>query len=181
MDVYTYVTPLQLAFILFGVGYACYSLIYQRYLHPLRKFPGPFWATQTHLWKAYQLFTHRMPERLLALHEKYGPVVRYGPNDLSFQSPAAIAPIYKTGREMPKSDFYEGFTTFIPNLFGTRNEEVLTITQVRGDADQSSFMPCEDVKWLTASPPHRSYRWSTFITAILATWFTTSTTNRAKI
>jgi len=65
-----------------------------------------------------------MPEKLLKLHEQYGPVVRYGPNELSFWGVKAINPIYKSGRKVLKSDFYDGFTTFYPNLFGTKDEEV---------------------------------------------------------
>ncbi|RFU30913.1 hypothetical protein B7463_g5418, partial [Scytalidium lignicola] len=57
------------------------------------------------------------------LHKKYGPVVRIAPNELSFWGPNAVAPIYKSGRGMVKSRFYDGFTTFKPNLFGTTDEE----------------------------------------------------------
>jgi benzoate 4-monooxygenase len=65
-----------------------------------------------------------LPEKLEALHDQLGPVIRIGPNDISFQSAAAIGPIYKSGRRVVKSEFYDGFTTFHPNVFGTRDEEV---------------------------------------------------------
>jgi benzoate 4-monooxygenase len=100
------------------------SGVYNRRFHPLSKFPGPFWAAQTDVWRVYQLWTRRMPDTLVGVHAKYGPVVRIGPNDLSFQPVEAINPIYKSGRKMIKSNFYDGFTTFHPNLFGTRDEEV---------------------------------------------------------
>lgn len=100
------------------------TVVRNRWFHPLSRFPGPFLASQTDLWRVYQLWTRRMPATLIQLHEKYGPVVKYGPNDLSFQSVAAINPIYKSGRKVIKSDFYDGFTTFHPNLFGMRDEEV---------------------------------------------------------
>ncbi|KIW16058.1 hypothetical protein PV08_06109 [Exophiala spinifera] len=100
------------------------TVIYNRWFHPLSKFPGPFLASQTDLWRVYQLTTRHMPEKLLKLHEQYGPVVRYGPNELSFWGVKAINPIYKSGRKVLKSDFYDGFTTFYQNLFGTKDEEL---------------------------------------------------------
>lgn len=99
-------------------------IAYYRCIHPLSKYPGPFLASFTNLWKAYHLYKLHMPEDLQRLHEVYGDVVRVGPNDLSFNSPAAVAPIYKAGRSMPKTRFYDGFTTFNPNLFGTIHEKV---------------------------------------------------------
>ncbi len=104
------------------------SLIHGHYFHALRKFPGPFWAAHTNLWRIYHLWTRRMPDTLLQLHQKYGPVVQIGPNDLSFQNVEAINQIYKSGRKFVKSDFYDGFTTFHPNLFGNRDEEVIPST-----------------------------------------------------
>lgn len=39
------------------VAYVLYSIIHQvvyyRFFHPLRRFPGPFWASVTRLWIAY--------------------------------------------------------------------------------------------------------------------------------
>jgi hypothetical protein len=51
-------------------------------------------------------------------------VTRIGPNDLHFWNAEAITPIYKAGKAMGKTEFYDAFTTFNPNLFGTRNEAV---------------------------------------------------------
>lgn len=65
-----------------------------------------------------------MPDTITKMHEKYGEVVRLGPNDLSFNSPSAVATIYKAGRHLPKTAFYDGFTAFNPNLFGTQDDQV---------------------------------------------------------
>ena len=102
----------------------CVYVVYYRYFHPLAGYPGPTFASFTNLWKVYQLWTLRMPETLSQLHETYGEVVRVGPNDLSFSTAEAVASIYKAGRSLPKTRFYNGFTTFNPNLFGTQDEEV---------------------------------------------------------
>ena len=105
-------------------GLALVYITYQRWFHPLSKYPGPFLASLTDLWKAYQMTQRRLPYKYAELHEKYGPVIRVGPNSLSFSDPNAIAPIYQAGRRMKKSKFYDGFTAFIPNMFGTQNETV---------------------------------------------------------
>lgn len=102
----------------------CLYVIYYRCFHPLARYPGPFFASFTNLWKVYQLSTLRMPEKLRQMHEKYGDVVRVGPNDVSFNTRNAVSTIYKAGRSLPKTGFYDGFTTFNPNLFGTRDDEV---------------------------------------------------------
>lgn len=72
-----------------------------------------------------------MPDTLLKMHEKYGPVVRIAPNELSFQSVDILNEVYKGGRKFPKSDFYNGFTTFHPNTFGMLDEEVSTLQHCR--------------------------------------------------
>ncbi|KAG0652770.1 Cytochrome P450 [Hyphodiscus hymeniophilus] len=109
------------------VVYLVSNVVYLRYFHPLAKFPGPFLASVSSIWRVYHLWSLHMPEKLLALHEEYGPIVRFGPNDLNFYNTDAVQPIYKSGRSMIKSNFYDGFTTFKANLFGNRDEDVHAI------------------------------------------------------
>ncbi|KAK5991528.1 Cytochrome P450 monooxygenase [Cladobotryum mycophilum] len=99
-------------------------LVYRALSNPLRKIPGPFWARHTNLWKAYHMYSRSLPEALLKAHEKYGPVIRIGPNDVDFQSREAIEPIYKAGRTMPKTKFYDGFRAKISSLFSGRDESL---------------------------------------------------------
>ncbi|WKT51676.1 Cytochrome P450, E-class, group I [Fusarium oxysporum f. sp. vasinfectum] len=102
-------------------------LVYYRYFHSLAKYPGPPLASVTNLWKTYHLWNLHLPHTLVRLHEQYGDVVRVGPNDLSFRNPDAVNTIYKAGRQLKKTAFYDGFTTFNPNLFGTQDEEIHAI------------------------------------------------------
>lgn len=95
-----------------------------RFLHPLSKYPGPLLASLTNTFKAYYVYNMRLHEKLLELHMQYGPVVRVGPNHLHLWQAEAIAPIYKGGRSMGKTEFYDAFTAFNPNLFGGTNEDV---------------------------------------------------------
>ena len=101
----------------------CY-IVYARFLHPIAKYPGPFLASLTNFYKCFYIYDLSFHEKLVELHEQYGPVVRVGPNHLHFWNAEAIAPIYKSGKSVGKTEFYGAFTTYNPNLFGGRDEGV---------------------------------------------------------
>jgi benzoate 4-monooxygenase len=123
---------------------------YQRLLHPIARFPGPILASLTDLFKFYYFWSLQIDKKLFALHEKYGPIVRIGPNELSFYGADAVAPIYKSGRATTKSRFYDGFTTFKPNLFGNKDEDVrLLFYFLCSNSRDGRSTPCEDDKWPT--------------------------------
>ncbi|KAI2463323.1 putative cytochrome P450 [Annulohypoxylon bovei var. microspora] len=92
--------------ILFSVGRA----IYNGFLHPLRKYPGPLSHRMTIIPRALSQVHGLLPFHVSELHSRYGPVVRIAPNELAFSSPQAWRDIYghKTGgqEEFPK---YRGF------------------------------------------------------------------------
>lgn len=68
--------------------------LYNLYLHPLRAYPGP------PLYAAYRLpyvvsnMRGRLPQAVLDMHRKYGPIVRIAPNELAYTSPEAWNDIY---------------------------------------------------------------------------------------
>ncbi|GMG26464.1 unnamed protein product [Aspergillus oryzae] len=100
-------------------------VIYQRYLHPLAKYPGPFLASITDLWQVHQFLSLQQPYNLTALHERYGPIVRYGPDKLSITHESAVPTIYqKSAKSMPKTEFYDAYGAAHPNVFGMRDEVV---------------------------------------------------------
>ncbi len=103
-------------------------IIYQRFLHPLSKYPGPFLASLTDLWQVHQFLTLKQPYELTRLHAKYGPIVRYGPDKISVTSEGAIPLIYqKGGRHLPKTEFYDAYGAAYANVFGMRDEDVCTL------------------------------------------------------
>lgn len=105
--------------------YIASYIIYWRYLHPLAQYPGPFLASLTDLWQVYQYTTLRQPYHLTDLHERYGPIVRYGPDKISVTDESAIPIIYQKGaRMMPKTEFYDAYGAAHPNVFGMRDEAV---------------------------------------------------------
>lgn len=79
--------------------------------HPLCKFPGPFIASFSNVLHSYWFLGGRQPFKLLDLHNKYGPIVRTAPNDLSFNTAASWRDIYGLHhghKPFVKSGFYDG-------------------------------------------------------------------------
>ncbi|KAI8633029.1 putative cytochrome P450 monooxygenase [Xylariaceae sp. FL1651] len=104
--------PANLALIglVLGVVYNIAHALYNVFLHPLRKYPGPVSHRISVIPRALCQMRGTLPFHVAELHKRYGPVVRVGPNELAFSSPQAWRDIYghkKTGEEeFPK---YEGF------------------------------------------------------------------------
>lgn len=69
-------------------------LLAVRYLSGLRKFNGPVLASFTNAWRLNYVYWHRDEPPMIKIHEKYGDIVRIGPNVLSFRQPQAISDIY---------------------------------------------------------------------------------------
>ncbi|KAI2629257.1 cytochrome P450 [Hypomontagnella submonticulosa] len=83
--------------------YAVYFLVpcvlflatYRIRFHPLKSFPGPLLAKLTDGYEGYQAICKRTHLDIFQNHIKYGPVVRYGPNRLLFNSATAVQDIYQ--------------------------------------------------------------------------------------
>lgn len=69
--------------------YAFTTVLYNVFLHPLAKYPGPLLWHASRLNWSHSIVTGQIHNRHRALHERYGPVVRVAPNELSFIDPAA--------------------------------------------------------------------------------------------
>ncbi|KAH0828216.1 Benzoate 4-monooxygenase [Fonsecaea pedrosoi] len=98
-------------------------VVYQRWLSPLAKVNGPFWASLSPLWKLLAFNNGNFHETILALHEQYGPIVRIAPNEVIISDKSAIREIYNTvqGRDFLKTTYYDAFTAFRPTIFGQRD------------------------------------------------------------
>ncbi|KAI8241942.1 hypothetical protein K4K57_002781 [Colletotrichum sp. SAR 10_99] len=81
-------------------------LVKNHYNNGLNKHPGPFLASLTDWWRFFDVKGQRPEVTHQKLHEKYGDVVRLGPNTLSFADPAALKTIYGLNKGFVKSDFY---------------------------------------------------------------------------
>ncbi|ROT36462.1 averantin oxidoreductase [Sodiomyces alkalinus F11] len=74
--------------------WAAYRVIYNLYCHPLARFPGPFLAKVSPFPNVTALLRGRIPFWIKAQHDRYGPIVRVSPNELSFDNEAAWKDIY---------------------------------------------------------------------------------------
>ncbi|KAG5982500.1 hypothetical protein E4U55_001836 [Claviceps digitariae] len=80
---------------------------------PLRKIPGPTISLFTSLLLKWKEINAVRTLYIHALHEKYGPVVRIAPNEVSFTSWAALKEIYCSGGSgYDKSHFYDLFRIY---------------------------------------------------------------------
>ncbi|CAG8975218.1 hypothetical protein HYALB_00004279 [Hymenoscyphus albidus] len=88
--------PLMILGYLVGGWITTHLLIflYNLYLHPLRNIPGSRIAAISELYTSYLLITGEYCRRTLELHDKYGPVIRTGPRELSFNTLTAFNEIY---------------------------------------------------------------------------------------
>lgn len=97
----------------------------RRYLSPLRKYPGPFLASGTRLYSVFLTWRGRTHEEHVALHRKYGPVVRLQPNQLSFASPEVARQVLAAGKGFHKTSFYWVFPPAgNPDIFTEIKEDV---------------------------------------------------------
>ncbi|KAK0609956.1 cytochrome P450 [Bombardia bombarda] len=103
-------------------------IIHQLFFHPLAKFPGPFYTRVSYLavckWTLQGRWSHTIKE----LHQRYGPVVRVGPNTLSFSTVHAARAIYGNKPLFLKNDMYDAFGSGLKGgpsgLFPEKDPEV---------------------------------------------------------
>lgn len=80
-------------------------VLYQWFLSPLSWVPGPKLAALSPAWILYITWAEKRNRTVHALHEKYGPIVRLGPSEVSISDPAYLKIIYSSGN-YDKSSFY---------------------------------------------------------------------------
>ncbi|KAL8766518.1 MAG: hypothetical protein Q9209_006734 [Squamulea sp. 1 TL-2023] len=100
-------------------------VIYRRLSHV----PGPFLASLTNLVRLRWVLTRKAHHIHIDLHEKYGPLVRIGPNTVSVGDPREIRQIYGLTGEFVKSGFYPVLQpnakgAAMPGLFNTQDENL---------------------------------------------------------
>ncbi|GAB1312635.1 Pisatin demethylase [Madurella fahalii] len=75
-------------------------------LSPLRRYPGPFFARWTNLWRLFVVQSGDYHRRIKKLHDEYGPVIRIGPNLIDLDYPELIKTLYSTDDRWRKTEFY---------------------------------------------------------------------------
>ncbi|OQV00811.1 hypothetical protein CLAIMM_06259 [Cladophialophora immunda] len=88
-----------------GLSISIYRL---SFLHPLSKFPGPWYAKLTKWTGVYHSWTGYLHVWLPSLHAKYGDIVRIGPNELSFADAGAVKYLHgPQGARLTKGPYYD--------------------------------------------------------------------------
>lgn len=88
-------------------------LIYRAAFAPLAKLPGPWYSLFSDAFLMYKEFSAQRRVYIHELHKTYGPVVRLGPNEVSFTSLEALKEIYQSGGSgYDKTEFYNLFIQY---------------------------------------------------------------------
>ncbi|KEF50973.1 uncharacterized protein A1O9_12971 [Exophiala aquamarina CBS 119918] len=103
--------------------------LYNKFGYGISRIPGPFLASYTDLWRFFLVWGGRAELTHIKLHEKYGPLVRIGPKNVSVSDSGAVKLIYGLGAGYAKSGFYpvqqpvtkDGFV--LQGLFSTTDEK----------------------------------------------------------
>ncbi|ROW17750.1 hypothetical protein VPNG_00689 [Cytospora leucostoma] len=99
--------------------------LYRRYASPLRKYPGPWLASTTRLWKVISTASTRTHLEHIELHKKYGPIVRIAPDEVSLSSPEAARTLLSAGKRFYKTKFYSVFPPVeTPDIFTELREDI---------------------------------------------------------
>ncbi|KAI0119692.1 cytochrome P450 [Daldinia grandis] len=106
------------------------SIIFARLLYNwtrLSKAPGPILAGCTDLWRAYHQYNGRLREKILDLHSRYGPIVRYGVCSISISDPEVISVVYGSRAGFITADSYKVLVGIqngkeVPSLVSTSDE-----------------------------------------------------------
>ncbi|KAK1676524.1 cytochrome P450 [Colletotrichum godetiae] len=75
--------------ILLLIFWRAWIIVYRVFFHPLRKYPGPILYAASRLPQLSHFSLGSSHSMGVHLHKKYGPIVRIGPNQLSYIDPGA--------------------------------------------------------------------------------------------
>ncbi|KAK2609588.1 hypothetical protein N8I77_003084 [Diaporthe amygdali] len=112
-------------FVYLLIPYLLLLSAYRIFLHPLRRYPGPWLAKVTDAYGGWNALWMRFYLVIMRDHGTYGPVYRQGPNRLVFNTATALRDIYNNER-VGKSFVYTllvGAKTS-PNVFNCLNKSL---------------------------------------------------------
>ncbi|KAH8897158.1 cytochrome protein [Thozetella sp. PMI_491] len=95
-----------------GIVLLVLHIVFRPVLGPLARVPGPKSFIFTKWRLAYEDYKGSRTRTIHSLHERYGPVVRIGPNEVSFNSTSAVRTIYGAGSGFERTSFYGMFEVY---------------------------------------------------------------------
>lgn len=95
-------------------------VIHRLFFSPIAKFPGPKLAAVTSLYELYYdvIKKGKYLFEIEKMHDKYGPIVRINPYELSIRDPEFYDELYVAGSVRP-TDRYEGFVSGVVDFEGS--------------------------------------------------------------
>ncbi|KAK7453494.1 hypothetical protein VKT23_011771 [Stygiomarasmius scandens] len=90
--------------------YIVLRAIYNLFFSPLSAIPGPWYAAVSDAWLTTHVVRLEQCKVIHSLFEKYGPVVRVGPNKVVFNDLSTMRNVYSI-HKFDKSDYYKSLLT----------------------------------------------------------------------
>ncbi|KAI5456974.1 cytochrome P450 [Mariannaea sp. PMI_226] len=124
---------LALGTLLLAILFIKYLIFDPLFLSPLSRVPGPKLFALTKWRLAYEDWNATRTRTIKQLHETYGPAVRIGPNEVSFNNLTALRTIYGPGSRFGRTTFYRMF-----DVYGEQN--LFTFHSTKAHADRKRIL-----------------------------------------
>jgi hypothetical protein len=96
-------------------------IVYRLFFNPLNKFPGPYGARLSKFDFVFRVTKMDSHHKLYAMHQRYGKIVRIGPNDLSVSDPDGVQIVQGQNSKCTKAQWYSQDTPLI-SMHTTRDK-----------------------------------------------------------
>ncbi|KAG8672181.1 hypothetical protein FPOAC1_005443 [Fusarium poae] len=107
----------------FLLGMTSSILIYRGFFHRLNRFPGPFVARLSNIYASWlAIKEEHMYLEVQKLHQKYGDIVRIGPQEISIATPSAFRVLHANNSPISKGPFYNVAHPWV-NLLADRDKK----------------------------------------------------------
>ncbi|KAK6076445.1 cytochrome P450 3A31 [Seiridium cupressi] len=122
MALSTLAQPTALAVVAVATSYLLTRGLYLAFFHPLARYPGPFLAKFTNAYAAYHGWKGDIHLDMWRCHQRYGDYVRYGPNQLMFNTAEGLRDIYgiSAASKFMKAQAYAPMVHRAPNTLTIR-------------------------------------------------------------
>ncbi|CDO75198.1 hypothetical protein BN946_scf184794.g5 [Trametes cinnabarina] len=126
--------------------YLCATFVYNLFFSPLSAIPGPWYAAVSDFWLTTHVARLQQCMTVQALFERYGPVVRVGPNKVVFCDLGTTRTVYCINK-FDKSPFYKALLT------NDNDHAMTTLPHAEHSARRKTYAPHYNLPHLTQFQP----------------------------